>query len=63
MYDLIEGMNRLMNGDHTMPINIGNPRKFTIRQLGELVWDKINQDLELIYKQLPQDDSQQCQPI
>ena len=40
--DLIEGMIRLMNGNHTGPINVGNPNEFTIRKLAELVRDKIN---------------------
>jgi len=61
--DLIEGMIRLMNGDHTGPINIGNPTEFTIRQLAELVRDKINPELELICKPLPQDDPLQRQPV
>ncbi len=63
MDDLIEGMIRLMNGDHTGPINIGNPTEFTIRQLAELVREKINPNLELICKPLPQDDPLQRQPV
>ena len=63
MDDLIEGMIRLMNGAHTGPINIGNPTEFTIRQLAELVRDKINPGLELICKLLPQDDPLQRQPV
>lgn len=39
--DLIEGMIRLMNGEPTGPINIGNPGEFTIQQLAELVRDQI----------------------
>ncbi len=61
--DLIEGMIRLMNGSHTGPINIGNPGEFTIRQLAELVRAKVNPDLELIEKPLPQDDPLQRQPV
>ncbi len=61
--DLIEGMIRLMNGDHCGPINIGNPGEFTIRQLAELVRAKVNPDLELIEKPLPQDDPLQRQPV
>ena len=61
--DLIEGMIRLMNGDTTGPINIGNPNEFTIRQLAELVRDRINPQLELINEPLPQDDPLQRQPI
>ena len=30
-------MMQLMNGAHTVPMNIGNPDEFTIRQLAELV--------------------------
>ena len=52
-----------MNGAHTGPINIGNPGEFTIRQLAELVRDKINPGLELICKPLPQDDPLQRQPV
>tara|TARA_B100000902_G_scaffold347109_1_gene354223 strand:- start:164 stop:601 length:438 start_codon:yes stop_codon:yes gene_type:complete len=61
--DLIEGMIRLMNGDKTGPINIGNPHDFTIRQLAELVRDRINPSLKLINKPLPQDDPLQRRPV
>jgi UDP-glucuronate decarboxylase len=61
--DLIEGMIRLMNGAHTGPINIGNPGEFTIRQLAELVRDRINPSLELTTRPLPQDDPLQRQPV
>jgi UDP-glucuronate decarboxylase len=61
--DLIEGMIRLMNGGHTGPINIGNPGEFTIRQLAELVRDRINPGLELVCRPLPQDDPLQRQPV
>ena len=60
--DLIEGLIRLMNGDHTGPINLGNPDEFTIRQLAELVRKRVNPQLALIEKPLPQDDPQQRQP-
>ena len=56
-------MIRLMNGQHTGPINIGNPGEFRIRQLQELVRSKINPDLPLIKKPLPADDPLQRQPV
>ena len=62
MSDLIEGLIRLMNGDHTGPINLGNPNEFTIRELAELVRIQINPELPLVEKPLPQDDPQQRQP-
>jgi UDP-glucuronate decarboxylase len=61
--DLIEGMIRLMNGEHCGPINIGNPGEFTIRQLAELVRDRINPSLDLVTLPLPQDDPLQRQPV
>ena len=60
--DLIEGLIRLMNGDHTGPINLGNPNEFTIRELAELVRVQINHELQLVERPLPQDDPQQRQP-
>ena len=51
-----------MNGDHTGPINLGNPNEFTIRELAELVRQQIKPDLPLVEKPLPQDDPRQRQP-
>ena len=61
--DLVEGLIRLMNGNHTGPINLGNPGEFTIRQLAELVRARINPELPLIEKPLPADDPTQRQPL
>lgn len=60
--DLVEGMMRLMNGDHIGPINIGNPGEYTILQLAETIQKMINPDAELAFKPLPQDDPRQRQP-
>jgi UDP-glucuronate decarboxylase len=60
--DLVEGMMRLMNGDHLGPINIGNPGEYTILQLAETIQKMINPDAQLSFKPLPQDDPKQRQP-
>ena len=60
--DLIEGLIRLMNGEQSGPVNLGNPDEFTIRELAELVRMQINHDLRFLEKPLPQDDPQQRQP-
>ena len=52
-----------MNGEHTGPINLGNPDEFTIRQLAELVRMKINPNLQMVEKPLPNDDPKQRQPV
>ncbi len=61
--DLIEGMVRLMNQDEiTGPVNIGNPRELTIRELAEMVLAKIGGKSQLIKKPLPEDDPLQRKP-
>ena len=61
--DLIDGMIRLMEGDCTGPVNIGNPNEFTIRELAEMVKAAVNPNLPLIKKPLPQDDPLQRKPV
>ena len=60
--DLVEGLLKLMEGDQTGPINLGNPDEFTIRQLAEKITRKINPSLTCIEQALPQDDPLQRQP-
>ena len=60
--DLIDGLFRLMHGEHSGPINLGNPDEFTIRELAELMRQQIKPDLPLVEKPLPQDDPRQRQP-
>ena len=61
--DLVEGLIRLMTGDHPGPINLGNPGEFTIRQLAEMVRARIAPALPLLEQPLPQDDPLQRQPV
>ena len=62
--DLVCGLMRLMNQDATLgPVNIGNPREFTVAQLAQLVKNEIgNDDLKLEYRPLPRDDPKRRQP-
>jgi len=60
--DLISGMIKLMNSRVNTPVNIGNPNQLTILELAEIIRKKINPNLDLFYKPLPQDDPLQRQP-
>lgn len=62
--DLVEGLMRLMDSpaDVTGPINIGNPREFTIRELAEEVIRLTGSASKLIELPLPQDDPKQRRP-
>jgi UDP-glucuronate decarboxylase len=62
--DLVDGLMRLMDTpfDVTGPINLGNPREFTIRQLAELVIKMTGARSKLVFKPLPSDDPKQRKP-
>ena len=62
--DLIEAFVRLMATDDeiTGPMNLGNPREFTIRQLAEKVIELTGTSSRLVFKPLPSDDPKQRQP-
>ena len=61
--DLIEGMILHMNSKEMGPFNVGNPREFSIKELAEIIREKINPNLEFINKPLPLDDPVQRQPV
>lgn len=60
--DLVEGLMRLMNGEHVGPINLGNPGEYTILELAQIIQEMVNPDADLKYEPLPQDDPKQRQP-
>lgn len=62
--DLIDAFIRLMDTDDaiTGPVNLGNPREFTIKQLAETIIDLTGSGSKLVYKPLPEDDPQQRKP-
>jgi UDP-glucuronate decarboxylase len=62
--DLIEVMIRLMDTDDaiTGPINIGNPKEFSILELAEKIINLSGSSSEIIFKPLPADDPKQRKP-
>lgn len=62
--DLVEGLIKLMATPDTItgPVNLGNPREFTMLELAERVVTIIGSRSELVFKPLPQDDPRQRQP-
>eukprot|EP00164_Ancoracysta_twista_P009204 GFYU01013550.1.p1 GENE.GFYU01013550.1~~GFYU01013550.1.p1 ORF type:complete len:324 (-),score=106.51 GFYU01013550.1:260-1231(-) len=63
--DLVEGLYRLMNNDKGFhgPCNLGNPNEFTIKELADLVIEKMPGSTKLIHKELPSDDPTQRKPV
>ena len=62
--DLIDGLVRLMDSrdDLVGPINIGNPREFTMLELASAVIDLTGSSSKVAHRPLPQDDPRQRQP-
>lgn len=62
--DLIDGLIRLMDSAQNLvgPINLGNPKEFTIKELAETVIEMIGSKSKLSFVPLPQDDPKQRQP-
>ena len=62
--DLINGIIKLMNSKNIHePVNIGNPREFTISELAEKIRDIINPNLNFKFYPLPGDDPLQRKPV
>jgi len=62
--DLIDGFMKLMFSDEevTGPINLGNPREFTMLELAEKVISATNSSSKIEFHELPQDDPKQRKP-
>ncbi len=62
--DLIEAIVRMMNSEKgfTGPVNTGNPGEFTIKELANLIVEKVGGSSAVVYKALPSDDPTQRRP-
>jgi UDP-glucuronate decarboxylase len=62
--DLVDGLLRLMRSPETItgPINLGNPREFTMLELAEQIIELTNSKSQLVFKPLPLDDPQRRRP-
>jgi UDP-glucuronate decarboxylase len=62
--DLVDGFLKFMSApdDFVGPVNLGNPREFTILELAELVIKMTNSKSKIVFKDLPSDDPMQRKP-
>ena len=60
--DLINGFISIMESNVTGPINLGNPNEMTIHKLANKIKSKIDNNLNIIHKPLPNDDPKQRKP-
>ena len=62
--DMVDALIKLMNSDRYQgPINLGNPHEITIKNLSEIIKDKIKySSSKIVYKNLPKDDPTKRKP-
>ncbi len=60
--DEVEGILRLARSDEHLPVNIGNPGEFTVKQCAELVLRVTGSQSKIRFEHLPEDDPKQRRP-
>ena len=60
--DLVAGIQRLLQADHHLPVNIGNPHEMTVLEFAKKIIELTDSKSSIVYKPLPEDDPQVRQP-
>ena len=62
VHDLVDGLIQLMESDHTLPVNLGNPDEYTISQFATLITEKINKEAKIVHMPALTDDPKMRRP-
>lgn len=60
--DLVEGLHALMNGDYDLPVNLGNPDEYAVKDFAEYIKKMTSSKSEIIFLPKNQDDPSQRRP-
>ncbi len=60
--DLVRGIRRLIETDHHLPVNLGNPQEMTVLDFAKKVLELTGSKSPIVYQPLPQDDPQVRRP-
>ncbi|XP_006658113.3 UDP-glucuronic acid decarboxylase 4-like [Oryza brachyantha] len=60
--DLVEGLMKLMEGEHVGPFNLGNPGEFTMLELAKVVQDTIDPNAKIEFRPNTADDPHKRKP-
>ncbi|CAI9300284.1 unnamed protein product [Lactuca saligna] len=60
--DLVEGLIRLMEGEHVGPFNLGNPGEFTMLELAQVVQETIDSEAKIEFRANTEDDPHKRKP-
>lgn len=62
VWDLVDGLDRLLHSNVQVPVNIGNPHEMTILKIAEEVKRLTGGKSDILFKPLPVDDPKQRRP-
>lgn len=60
--DLVDGLHALMNGDYDLPVNLGNPDEYTIKDFASYIKKMTETNSEIKFLPASQDDPSQRRP-
>ncbi len=60
--DMVEGLTRAARTDYTKPVNLGNPKEYTILEVADMIKRCCKSDSKVIYLPLPENDPKKRKP-
>ena len=60
--DLIRGLHRLLEVEHHLPVNLGNPQEMTVSDFAHKILALTGSQSSIVFRPLPEDDPQVRQP-
>eukprot|EP00540_Astrosyne_radiata_P022770 CAMPEP_0116862994 /NCGR_PEP_ID=MMETSP0418-20121206/23959_1 /TAXON_ID=1158023 /ORGANISM="Astrosyne radiata, Strain 13vi08-1A" /LENGTH=173 /DNA_ID=CAMNT_0004497933 /DNA_START=90 /DNA_END=611 /DNA_ORIENTATION=+ len=60
--DLVEGLYALMNGSYDMPVNLGNPDEYSVRDFAKYIKNMTSSKSQIVFLEKSQDDPSQRRP-
>lgn len=60
--DLVDGLHALMDGQYDLPVNLGNPDEYTVKDFAEYIKDITGSDSEISFLPATKDDPTQRKP-
>lgn len=60
--DLVNGLHALMDGSYDLPVNLGNPDEYTVKDFAEYIKDITGSDSEISFLPATKDDPTQRKP-
>ncbi|XP_065643919.1 UDP-glucuronic acid decarboxylase 1 isoform X2 [Hydra vulgaris] len=60
--DLVNGLIKLMNGNVSQPVNIGNPEEHSINHFAKIIIEQTNSSSKIVYMDGQEDDPQRRRP-